>query len=119
MIVFNEMKRKLSIIIFSIVTLVGCQNNPTSFNVSIDDAAIAKTDTLRIIVEDGQWVERVKVKISGVLDDTASLEPWFLLSGKVDTSFRTDWYQSDFILNYEPLNAQNGNLKVEVHFVVY
>lgn len=98
------------------VLILGCY---TSFNYHVSD--ITKSEQFEINVSD--FPSTLEVKCVGQINgDNATLyikgvnpshsEFIELKEGKIDTSFRIDWYSNENIITYIPNSISSGTLKI-------
>lgn len=75
------------------------------------------TDTVRITLDENEYVYKLKVMVRGKVNDTILVNDIKLLPGIVDsTIYSGDWYQGEYIVNCSPCNSNEGQLKIKLIF---
>ena len=110
--------------LLAVPLIVSCSPNPKA-TVIIEDASIPYTEKVVVNLEDGEYVDKLNLHISGNINDTARIgDPlayhYYILPGKVDTTLRTgDYYSPGYTIIYDPMNATEGSLQVVVEFIAF
>ncbi len=101
--------------------------NQPSAAIQLTDAGERQLLRLRKNVGDG-YVYALNVRIRGKLNGTAKirmfddvdtakvLQEKIIGSGEIDTKLGGDWYTNDCRMEYEPMSATQGGLKIEYQF---
>ncbi len=110
---------KNTALIFLFTLLVSC--NPAK-ELNVPD--VTKEMTFNIEPNSAKSYSLV-LKPKGILEGESSLQIFsedsllkfeVVLSGKVDTIFRFDWYEEKGKLKYEPISTKSGKLTIEYRF---
>ena len=112
--------RKLIIIsgFYAVATLSGCGYFiGTTVTEEIPDLSKKYDKVIKADLPKGQFVHSVKAKVSGRSSGKFLLNDKKFRAGKIDTIlYKGDFYIEDFSFSYEPLEDNEGHLKVSVTY---
>lgn len=112
-----------SLLIITIILMLLYRNNnilghdQKQTSIKLNDVSKPASSKVTISLQHEQFVNKLKIKVQGSLNDTALLNQYKLYPGKIDTIlYNHDWYQPEFEYKYNPYRADTGKLTVEFTF---
>lgn len=96
---------------FLLLSLTACNFSPsTSF--SVQDI---KKDTIfeTTLTKDPNGI--LHIKVDGEIDDSIIINYRLFPKGKIDTTFRQDWYSKDVAIQYYSYKAKKGHLHISLN----
>ena len=117
--IYNKINSS-SLLLLTVLFYLSCTPNPTA-TIIINDASKPIEEEVLVEVKEGQFVDKLYIHITGYINDTAKVEPYYFIPpGKVDTTIRTgDWYSTNYRLQYDPMNVTEGSLHVVIEFIAF
>lgn len=98
--------------------LQGClfvKSKKASFN--IDNTTTPLTKEVSVELTQGEFVHKVKIMVTGELNDSVKLDGVTIGPGIIDEIIREgNYYASNYSLAFEPLKNNGGDLEVELIF---
>ena len=92
-------------------------NNRYEKEFFIENLSIPRVDTVIFKIAPNQNVFKRIISVEGSSNGKLVIDRYELLSGKIDTVFSSDWYASDYILRYTPVDATEGCLIVRLELL--
>lgn len=76
-----------------------------------------QSDTVLFELAPDQNVFKRIITVQGNTNGKFLIDQYEIQAGKVDTSFKSDWYSPDYILEYKPVDATEGSLTIDLELV--